>query len=88
MIANCHPNGVLHINLFIWGFGVNTVQVISRLVVFWAEETSTYSWSRLCTINCRSLVSNYQLSEIRFGFEPPTSKVGGECVATVAAYYI
>ena len=30
----------------------NTVQVISRRVVGRAEETSTYSWSRLCTVNC------------------------------------
>ena len=31
---------------FIWGFNAafNTVQAISRRVVLWAEETSTYSW--------------------------------------------
>ena len=29
------------------------IQVISRPVVLWAEETSTYSWSRFCTVNCR-----------------------------------
>ena len=45
----------------------NTVQVISGRVVLWAEETSTYSWSRFCTVNCRASVSNYQLSHIRFG---------------------
>ena len=28
----------------------NTVQVISRWVVGRAEETSTYSWSRFCTV--------------------------------------
>ena len=31
----------------------------------WAEETSKYSWSRFCTVNCRPLVGNYQLSHIR-----------------------
>ena len=41
----------------------NTVQVIShRVIVLWAEETSTYSWSRFCTANCRPSVSNYHLS--------------------------
>ena len=37
-----------------WGFYVtfNTVQVISQRVVGWAEETSTYSLSGFCTVNC------------------------------------
>ena len=39
----------------------NTVQVISRLVVFSAKETSTYNWSRFCTVNYRPSVSNFQL---------------------------
>ena len=30
-----------------------TVQVISRRIVLWAEETSTYSWSTFCAVNCR-----------------------------------
>ena len=30
----------------------NTVQVISQWVVGRAEETSTYSWSRFCTVKC------------------------------------
>ena len=30
----------------------NTAQVISRQEVGRAEETSTYSWSRFCTVNC------------------------------------
>ena len=36
------------------GFNVafqRIVQVISQWVVLWAEETSTYSWSRFCTVN-------------------------------------
>ena len=43
----------------------NTVQVISRQVVLWAEETSTYSLLGLCTVNCRPTASNYQLSHLR-----------------------
>ena len=42
--------------LFIYvGFNVpfNTAYVISQSVAFWAEETSTYSWSRFCIVNCR-----------------------------------
>ena len=42
----------------------NTVQVISRRVVGRAEETSTYSLSRFCTVNCRPTASNYQLSHL------------------------
>ena len=44
----------------------NTVQVISRQIVGRAEETSTYSWSRLCTVNCRPTASNYQLSHFTY----------------------
>ena len=33
--------------------------VISQRVVLWAEETSTHSWSRFCTVNCQPSVSNY-----------------------------
>ena len=41
--------------IYLFGFYValNTVQVISRRVVLWVEETSTYSWSRFCTVNCQ-----------------------------------
>ena len=49
-------------HLFIYlGFYValNTVQVILQRVVGRAEETSTYSSSRFCTINCRPTASNY-----------------------------
>ena len=40
--------------LFIKGFNFTlySLQAISRRVVKWAEETSTYSWSRFCTVNC------------------------------------
>ena len=69
---------VLYIYFFIYLFiylsiyvdfydAFNTVQVISQQVVLWAEETSTYSWSRFGTVYCQSLVSNYQLSHIRSG---------------------
>ena len=43
----------------------NTEQVISRRVVGRAEETSTYSLSGFCTVNCRPTASNYQLSHLR-----------------------
>ena len=43
----------------------NTIQVISRRVVGRAEETSTYSSSGFCTVNCRPTASNYQLSHLR-----------------------
>ena len=63
------------LDLFIYLFGalcrfyVNTVQVISRRVVGRAEEISTYSLSGLCTVNCRTMASNYQL-EAMPGTEP------------------
>ena len=42
----------------------NTVQLISHLVER-AEETSTYSLSGFCTVNCRPTARNYQLSHVR-----------------------
>ena len=36
-------------------------------VVLWVEKTSTYSWSRCHTINCRPSASDYQLSNMRLG---------------------
>ena len=39
--------------IYLWFYvAFNTVQVISRRLVGMAEETSTYSWSRFCTVNC------------------------------------
>ena len=74
-------------DLFIYlGFYVafNTVQVISRRVVGRAEETSTYSSLGLCTVNCRPMASNYQLSHLRrHGDRTPASEVGGESVTTL-----
>ena len=54
----------------------NTVQVISRRVVGRAEETSTYSSSGFCTVNCRPTASNYQLSHLRDvpGTEPRSQR--------------
>ena len=76
----------LHLVCYLYWFGFhitfNTVQVISRWVVLWAEETSTCSWTRFCTVNCGPMASNYQLFSCS-GFEVWTSKVGGECVTTV-----
>ena len=55
----------------------NTVQVISQRVVGRAEETNTYSWSMFCTVNCRPMASNYQLSHLRLGREPNPGLRGG-----------
>ena len=77
--------------LFIYlGFYItfNTVQVISRLAVGRPQKTSTYSWSRFCTVNCQPTVSNYQLSHLRPCWEknPGLRRGRGECYhsATVA----
>ena len=40
-------------------FTFNSVQVISRQVVLWAEETSTYSWSSFCCSNIVRSVSSF-----------------------------
>ena len=58
---------LLSLSFIYLGFYVafNTVQVISRRVVGRAEETSTYSSSGFCTVNCRPTASNYQLSHLR-----------------------
>ena len=45
------------------------VQVISQRVDGRAEETSTYSLPGFCTVNCRTMASNYQLSHLT-GTEP------------------
>ena len=63
----------LFYDLFIYlGFYVafNTLQVISWRVVGRAEETSTYSSSGFCIVNCRPTASNYQLSHLRPCREP------------------
>ena len=47
-------NSLTFIYLFIYlvfNVAFNTVQVISRWVVGKAQETSTYSWSRFCTVS-------------------------------------
>ena len=67
-------------HLFIYlGFYVafNTVQVISRGVVGRAEETSTYSWSRFCTVHYQRMASKYRLSHLRSGREPNPGLRGG-----------
>ena len=66
----------------------NTVQVISRRVVGMAKETSTYSWSRFCTVNCKQLPA-FPFEEV---WEPNPDLRGGrrECYhsATVAPEYV
>ena len=76
---------LLHLFIFLFiylGFYVafNTVQVISRQVVGRAEETSTYSSSGFCTVNCRPTGSNYQLSHLRPCREPNPGLRGGRRV--------
>ena len=73
----------LLVDLFIYlGFyvTVNIVQVISRRVVGRAEETSTFSLSGFCTVNCRPTASNYQLSHLRPCREPSPGLRGGRRV--------
>ena len=64
---------------YLFGFYVafNTVQVMSQQVVGRTEETSTYSWSRFCTVNCQTMASNYQLSHLRPCREPNPGLRGG-----------
>ena len=59
----------------------NTVPVISQRVVGRTEETSTYSLSGFCTVNCQPTASNYQLSHLRPCREPNPGLRGGrrEC---------
>ena len=74
-------NDKIHQWLFIYlGFYVafNTVQVIWRRVVGRAVETSTYSWSRFCTVNWRATTSF--LTWGRAGNRTLTSEVGDESV--------
>ena len=88
-IFECHMNQHVLcyqfvVVLFIYlGFYIafNTVQVISRGVVGMVEETSTYSWSGFCTVNCWPTASNYQLSRLRPCREPNPGLRGGrrEC---------
>ena len=70
----------------------NTVQVISRRVVGRAEETSTYSSLGFCTVNCRPMASNYQLSHLRPWRGSNPGRRGGrpECYhsATVAPFFV
>ena len=65
---------------------------MSRRVIGRAEETSTYSWSRFCAINCLPTASNFQLSHLRWGKEPNSDLRGGrrECYhsATVAPLFL
>ena len=81
--------------LFIWVLSLlsfNTVQVISQRVVLCAEETSTYSWSRFYSVNCRLMASNYQLSHLRSGRDTNSDLRGGrgECYqsARIILYFL
>ena len=74
----------MFIYLFIWGFmSLSTLyrSYHDGYVVGRAEETSTYSSSRFCTVNCRPTASNYHLSHLRPCREPNPGLRGGrrEC---------
>ena len=59
----------------------------SRRVVGRAEETSTYSSSGFCTVNCQPTASNYRLSYLRPRRDQTTaSEVGGESVTTLSQW--
>ena len=62
-------NSLWHIYFIYLDFNItfNTVQVIKQGVVLRAEETSTYSWFKVCIVNWRPLVSNYQLYHMGSG---------------------
>ena len=96
---NCIIENSYHYTLciiyFILSFNVafNTVyKVISRWLVLWAEETSTYSWSRFCTVNCQPMASNYLLCHLRSGQDSNSDLRGGrrECYhcATMAPHFM
>ena len=80
-------NTSLAVNLFIYlGFYIafNTVQVISRRLVGRAEETSTYSSSGFCTVNCQPTQATTSFPTWgHAGNRTPASEVGGESVTTL-----
>ena len=84
-----NPDTIMDLFIYLgFYFAFNTVQVISRRVVGRAEETSTYSSSEFCTVNCRPIERNYQVSHLRTCRELNPGLRGGrrECYhsATVA----
>ena len=63
---------VLDLKIVYLGFSV-TFNTAPGHIKIGREEPSIHSWSRFCTANCQTLVSNSKL----------TSEVGGRCVTTV-----
>ena len=68
-------------NLFSGGFMLLST-LTSGQVVLWAEETSTYSRSRFCTVKADNKKATTNFPTQGPGFEPLTSEMGGECVTT------
>ena len=70
------------ISIFVYcGFtSLSTLQIITQQVVGRAEETSTYSWSRFCIVNCLPTASNYLLSYLRSGRDLNSDLRGGRRV--------
>ena len=84
----CHTTDNVSSNIFIFLFiwvltslSTHCIGHITGWLVVWAEQTSTYSWSGFCTVNCRPMASNYQLSHLRSGRESSSDFRGGrrEC---------
>ena len=74
--------------LFIWVLTSFSTHCIGHImpVVLRAEETSTYSWTRFCTVNYQQTASNDQLSHLgQAGIQTPISEVGGKSVTTLPA---
>ena len=79
VLSNYHLSGLFNSSenvsftcIYLFG-GLHHFQhckVISRWVVGRAGETSTYSNSGFCIVNCRPTASNYQLSHLRPCLEP------------------
>ena len=67
-----------YILLYILDFNITfiTVKVISREVVLWAEESSTYCWSRFNTVKCGPHTSE---AGVRFPARPQVGKLVVAC---------
>ena len=83
-----HLSAVIY--LVIWVFTSLSTHCTGHITTgsFMGRGTSTYSWSRFCTVNCQPMASIYQLSHLRSGWESNSDLRGGrrECYhsATVA----
>ena len=79
---NFNPSFAKFLFIYLWFYiAFNTVQVISRRVIGRAEETSTYSLSGFCTVNCRPTASKLPAFPLEAMLGTETRpEVGGESV--------